>query len=134
MRIPGGLRGGWSGLELTDTLFNWRDAKFLYSRPPVLYSRPWMRFYTGPVRSGPLQKAGRERGCIHTEVWKNPANQSSIGLKFGWYGKVNQKSGWFANLPFHSRMNRKGRSSSGPLSRTMGTRKCISLTELVTLS
>ena len=65
------------------------------------------------VRSGPFQKASRERGCIHTGVWKNPANPSRIGPKFGWYEKVNQKSGRFANLPFHSHMNRKGRSLSG---------------------
>ena len=72
------------------------------------------------VQSGPFQKAGRERGCIHTGVWKNPANRSRIGPKFGWYGKVNQKSGRFTNLPFHSRMNRKDNSSSGPLSGTVG--------------
>ena len=72
------------------------------------------------VRSGPFQKAGRERGFIHTGVWKNPANRSRIGTALGWYGKVNRKSGRFTNLPFHSCMNRKGRSSSGPLSRTVG--------------
>ena len=51
---------------------------------------------------------------------ENPANRSRIGPKFGWYGKVNRKSGQFANVQFHSRMNRKGRSSSGPLSRPVG--------------
>ena len=48
------------------------------------------------------------------------ANRSRVSPKFGLYGKVNQKSGWFTNLTFHSRINRKGRSSSGPLSGTAG--------------
>ena len=51
---------------------------------------------------------------------KNPANLSRIGLKFGWYKKVNQKLGVFANLLFHSRVNKKGRSSPGPLSGPVG--------------
>ena len=104
----------------------------------ILYSRPPSHGHGCDfilVRSGPFQKAGREGGG----VWKNPGNRSRIGPKFGRYGKVNQKSGQFANLPFHSRMNRKGRSSSGSLSGTVGflrvhTHKCISFTELVTLS
>ena len=33
---------------------------------------------------------------------------------------VNQKSGQFGNVPFHSRVNRKGRFSSGPLSGPVG--------------
>ena len=44
----------------------------------------------------------------------NPANRSRIGPKFEWYGKVNQKSGRFANEQSHSRMSRKGRFSSAP--------------------
>ena len=47
----------------------------------------------------------------------NPVNRSKIGSKFRWYGKVNQKSSRFANVPFHSHINRKGRFSSGPPSR-----------------
>ena len=47
-------------------------------------------------------------------------NRSRIGSKFEWYGKVNQKSSRFANIPFHSHMNKKGRSSSGPLSGPAG--------------
>ena len=34
-------------------------------------------------------ETGRERGCIHTRVWKKPVKWSKIGPKFGWYGKVN---------------------------------------------
>ena len=94
-----------------------------------------MRCYTGTVRSVPkAKKASRERGCIQTVVWKNPANRSRIGPKFGWYGKVNQNSGRFTNLPFHFRMNRKGRSTVQNCWVSTGTRKYISLTELVTLS
>ena len=51
---------------------------------------------------------------------KNPANRSRIGPKFGLYGKANLKSGRFANVPFRSHMNRKGWSSSGPLSGPVG--------------
>ena len=76
-------------------------AKFLYSRPPFLYSRPWMRFYTGS-----FQKAGRERLHSHRGMEKS-ANWSRIGSKFGLYWKANQKLGWFANLPFHSRITEK---------------------------
>ena len=65
---------------------------------------------------------------------KNPANLFRIGAKFGWYGKVNQKSDRFANVPFHSRMNRKGRSTFRTCWISTGTHKCISLTKLVTLS
>ena len=67
----------------------------------------------------PKKPVGRE--VAFTQGYgKNPANWSRIGPKFGWYGKVNQKSGWFENIPFHSRVNRKGRSSSGPLSGPAG--------------
>ena len=69
------------------------------------------------LRSGPFQKACRERGYIQTGVWKKSSEPAQNRSKFGWYGKVNSKSGRFVNVPFHSRMNRKGRSSSGPLSR-----------------
>ena len=48
---------------------------------------------------------GREVAFIQG-YGKNPGNRSRIGPKFGWYGKVNQKSDRFANVPFHSRMNR----------------------------
>ena len=51
---------------------------------------------------------------------ENLRNRSRIGSKCGWYRKVNQKSGKFANLGFYSRMNRKDRSSSGPLCGTVG--------------
>ena len=38
-------------------------------------------------------------------------NRSRIGSKFGWYGKVNQKSSRFANVPFHSHMSK----NAGPV-------------------
>ena len=56
----------------------------------------------------------------HRGIETNPANRSRIGSKSGWYGKVNQKSGRVANVPFHSHMNKKGKSSSGPLSGPAG--------------
>ena len=64
------------------------------------------------LHSGPFQKAGRERGRIHTEVWKKSSEPVQNRSKV----KVNQKSGRFTNVSFHSRMNRKGRSSLVPLS------------------
>ena len=63
---------------------------------------------------------------------KNPVNWSRIGPKFGWYGKVSQKSGRFAKVTSHSRVNRKGRSTFRICWVSTGTR--ISLTKLVNLS
>ena len=71
----------------------------------------------------------------HRGIETNPVNQSRTGSKFGWYGKVNQKSSRFTNVPFYSHMNKK----TGPVQvqfrstfRTCWfstvTRKCISLT------
>ena len=57
---------------------------------------------------------------LHSHRKTNLVNRSRIGSKFGWYGKMNQKSSRFANVPFHSHMNKKGRSSSGPLSGPAG--------------
>ena len=54
-----------------------------------------------------------ERLHSHRGIETCPANLSRIGSKLGWYGKVNQKSDRFANVPFHYRMNRKGRSYVG---------------------
>ena len=74
-------------------------------------------YWYAPVRS---KRPVGERLHSHRGIETNPANRSRIGSKFGWYGKVNQKLGRFANVPFHSRMNKKGRSSSGPLSGPAG--------------
>ena len=69
---------------------------------------------------------------------KNPANWSRIYPKFGWYGKVNQKSGRFANVPFPFPCERKRQVQFRSTFRTCwvstGTCKCISLINLVTLS
>ena len=70
-----------------------------------------------PVRS---KRPAGERLHSHRGIETNPANRSRIGSKFGWSGKVNQKSSQFANVPFHFHMNKKGRSSSGPLSGPAG--------------
>ena len=60
----------------------------------------------------------REKLYSHRKT--NLLNRSRKGSKFGWYGKVNQKSSQFTNKPFHSHMNKNGRSSSGPLSGPAG--------------
>ena len=85
----------------------------------ISYSRPLhtamgaILYWYAPVCS--KRPVGRELHS-HRGIETNPANRSRIGSKFGWYGKVDQKSGRFANVRYHSCMNRKGRSSSGPLS------------------
>ena len=92
------------------------------------YSIGQMQFYTvgheydfilayAPVRS---KRPVGEKLHSHRGIETNPANRSRIGSKFGWYGKVNQKSSPFANVPFHFHMNKKGRPSSGPLSGPAG--------------
>ena len=66
-------------------------------------------YWYAPVRS----KRPVGRGVAFTQgrgIETNPANRSRIDSKFGWHGKVNQQSGRFANVPFHSDMNIKGRS------------------------
>ena len=102
----------------------------------ILYSRPPSHDHECDfilVRCGPFEKVGRSKALPFTQGYRNkPSEPVQNRFKFGWYGKVNQKSGRFANVPFHSHMNKKGRSSSGPLSGPAGfstdTRKCISLT------
>ena len=61
-----------------------------------------------------VHSLGREVVFTQRPYGINPANWFRIGPKFGWYGKVSQKSGRFANVPFHCRVNRKGRFISGP--------------------
>ena len=66
-------------------------------------------YWYAPVRS----KRPVRREVAFTQgrgIETNPANRSRIDSKFGWYGKVKQKSDRFANVPFHSGMNIKGRS------------------------
>ena len=90
------------------------------------------------VRSGPFQNPVGREVAFTQGYGKNPANWSRVSPKFGWYGKVNQKSGRFTNVPFHSRVNRKRqvqyRSTFRNCWVSTGTRKCISLTKVVTLS
>ena len=73
-------------------------------------------WYTSVHSKRPVGEKLHSRRGIETD----PTDRSRIGSKFGWYGKVNQKSIRFANIPFHSHMNKKGRFSSGPLSRSAG--------------
>ena len=66
-------------------------------------------YWYAPVRS--KRPLAREVALTQGRgIETNPANCSRIDSKFGLYGKVNQKSGRFANVPFHSGMNIKGRS------------------------
>ena len=89
----------------------------------ILYSRPSSHghecdfYWYALVRS---KRPVREKLHSHRGIETNPVNRSRTGSKFGWYRKVNQKSSRFANVPFHSHMNKNGRSSSGPLSGPAG--------------
>ena len=74
-------------------------------------------YWSALVRS--KRPVGREFAFTQ-KYGQNPANWSRIGPEFEWYGKVNQKPGRFANIPFHSCMNKKSRSSLGPLSGPVG--------------
>ena len=68
---------------------------------------------------------------LHLHRKTNPVNWSRIGSKFGWYGKVNQKSSRLANVPFDSHMNKRQvqfRSTFRICWVSTGTCKCISLT------
>ena len=99
-------------------LFNWPNANFMHVIGSV-HNAHGCNCIPGQLWFVP--KAGRgERLHSHRGMEKNPVNWSRICPKFGWYGKVNQKSGRFTNIPFHSCVNRKGRSSSGPLSGPVG--------------
>ena len=88
-----------------------------YTVGPLHTAMSAILYWYAPVRS---KRPVGEKLHSHKGIKTNPANRSRIGSKFGWYGKVNQKSGRFANVPFHSHMNKKGRSSSGPLSGPAG--------------
>ena len=74
-------------------------------------------YWSALIRS--KKPVGREVAFIQG-YGKNPVNWSRLCPKFGCHGKVNQKLGRFANVPLHSPVNRKGRSSSGPLSGPAG--------------
>ena len=105
----------WSYTEVN--LFNWPDANFMHLSKPIHTAMGAIAYWSSLVLS--KKPVGRE--VAFTQGYgKNPANLSRIGPKFGWHGKVNQKSGRFANVLFHSHVYRKGTSSSGPLSGPVG--------------
>ena len=97
----------------------------------ILYSSPLHTAMSAILyRYAPVRSKRRVGEKLHSQrgIETNPANWSRIGSKFGWYGKVNQKSGRFANVPFHSHINKKGRSTFRTCWNFTGTRKCISVT------
>ena len=106
--------------RLSDTkawmLIQLARCKF-YTVSPLHTAMSAILYWHALVRS---KRPVGERLYSHRGMETNPANRSRIGSKFGWYGKVNQKSGRLGNVPFHSHVNKKGRSSSGPLSGLVG--------------
>ena len=93
------------------------------------------------VQSGLFQKAGRERGCSHTWVWKNPAkpskavqNRSSIRVVRKSEPEIGQVYKPTVPFPYEQKRQVQFRSTVQNCWVSTSTRKCISLTELVTLS
>ena len=94
---PGCLR------SYADMLIQLARCKF-YTVGPLHTAMSAILYWYAPVRSKrPVGARLHSRRGIET----NPVNRSRIGSKFGLYGKANQKSGRFANVPFHSHMNKK---------------------------
>ena len=97
----------------------------LWSYAEMLIQLARRKFYTvgpshGPewvflqVRSGPFQKAGGREVAFTDEYRNNPSEPVQNRFKIQMVRKNGKKSSRFANVPFHSHMNRKGRFSSGP--------------------
>ena len=90
------------------------------------------------VRSGPFQKAGRERGCIHTGVWKKSSelvqNKSKIWVIRKSKPKIGPVRIRTIQFPCEQKRQVQFRSTFRTCWVSTGTRKCISLTKLVTLS
>ena len=108
--MPGCLR------SYADMLIQLARCKF-FTVGPLHTAMSAILYWYSPVRS---KRPAGERLHSHRGIETSPANRSRIGSKSGSYGKMNQKSGRFANVPFHSHINTKGKSSSGPLSGLAG--------------
>ena len=101
---------------LTPTcLFNWPEA-ILHTWPPS--HGHWCDFIL--VRSGPFQKAGGSEVAFTQGYRNKPSEPVQNRLKIRMVRKSEPEIRPFANVPFHSHMNKKGKSSSGPLSRPAG--------------
>ena len=97
-----------------DMLIQLARCKF-YTVGPLHTAMSATLYWYAPVRS---KRPVGEMYVAFTQRYRN--KPSETGPKFGWYGKVNQKSSRFANVPFHSYMNKKGKFSSGSLSGPAG--------------
>ena len=90
------------------------------------------------VRSGPFQKASRERGCIHTGVWKKSSElvQSRSRIRVAQKSKpeIGPVRECTVPLPCEQKRQVQFRSTFRTCWVSTGTRKCISLTTMVTLS
>ena len=90
------------------------------------------------VRSGPFQKADRERGCIHTVVWKKSSelvqNRSKIRVVQKSKPEIGPVHKRTVPFPCEQKRQVQFRSTFRTCWVFTGTRKCISLTKLATLS
>ena len=116
-------------------LFNWPDASFMHLSRPRSHGHGCDCIL---VRSGPFQKAGRDRGCIHTGETKKSSelvqNRSKIRVvrkNKPEVGPVRKRT-----VPFSCEQKRQVhfRFTFRTCWVSTATRKCISLTNLVTLS
>ena len=90
------------------------------------------------VHSGPFQKAGRERDCIHTGVWKKSSelvqNRSKIRVVHKSKPEIGPVCKRTIPFPCEQKRQVQFRSTFRTCWVSTGTCKCISLTKLVTFS
>ena len=90
------------------------------------------------VLSGPFQKAGRERGCIHTGLWKKSSELVQNSSKIRMVRKSTREIGPVRKrtipFPCEQKMQVHFRSTFRTCWVSTGTRRCISFTKLVALS
>ena len=90
------------------------------------------------VRSGRYQRAGRERGCIHTGVWKKSSelvqNRSKIRVVRKSKPEIGPVRKRTVPFPCEQKRQVQFRSTFRTCWVSTCTRKCISPTKLVTLS
>ena len=87
-------------------LRSYTDMLILIGQMHVLYSRPPLHGHEGDfmlVCSGPFQKASRREVAFTKRYRSKPSKPVQNRFKIRMVRKVNQ----FANIPFHSHMNKR---------------------------
>ena len=89
-----------------------------YTVAPLHMAMSEILYWYAPVQK--FQKASRSEVAFTQGYRNKPSEPVQNRFKIRMVRKANQKSGRFANVPFHWHMSKKGRSSSGPLSGPAG--------------